>query len=189
MTTTETALPRGLDIDTVRAEAARTYELDRAHVFHSWSAQAQITPMTIVAAEGAYVWDGEGNRLLDFSGQLVFTKGTRSFTLSAMQAEWELKPQDEEGAAWAGSHKKVPGTYFLLTDVSSTSKVKVDKKKKTRTTTTTMSAYVNLAVDPLYADEMNKALRTSVFNAGMLLGYVETVVKTTAACKNTACTK
>ncbi len=73
MTTTETALPRGLDIDTVRAEAARTYELDRAHVFHSWSAQAQITPMTIVAAEGAYVWDGEGNRLLDFSGQLVFT--------------------------------------------------------------------------------------------------------------------
>ena len=29
--------------------------------------------MTIVAAEGSYVWDGDGNRLLDFSGQLVFT--------------------------------------------------------------------------------------------------------------------
>lgn len=73
MTTTETALPNGQDIDTAIAEGRRAYELDRRHVFHSWSAQAQITPMTIIAAEGAYVWDGEGTRLLDFSGQLVFT--------------------------------------------------------------------------------------------------------------------
>ena len=73
MTTTETALPNGLDLEAARAEAARAFELDRAHVFHSWSAQAQITPMTIVASEGSYVWDGAGNRLLDFSGQLVYT--------------------------------------------------------------------------------------------------------------------
>jgi taurine---2-oxoglutarate transaminase len=73
MTTTETALPNGLDIDAARAEAARAYELDRAHVFHSWSAQAQIKPMTIVASQGSYVWDGDGTRLLDFSGQLVYT--------------------------------------------------------------------------------------------------------------------
>jgi len=73
MTTTETVLPNGLDLAAARAEAARAYELDRAHVFHSWSAQAQIKPMTIVAAEGSYVWDGDGTRLLDFSGQLVFT--------------------------------------------------------------------------------------------------------------------
>ncbi len=73
MTTTETALPNGQDIDTAIAEGRRAYELDRRHVFHSWSAQAQITPMTIIAAEGAYVWDGDGTRLLDFSGQLVFT--------------------------------------------------------------------------------------------------------------------
>jgi len=73
MTTTETALPNGLDLAAARAEAARAYELDRAHVFHSWSAQAQINPMTIVASEGSYVWDGSGNRLLDFSGQLVYT--------------------------------------------------------------------------------------------------------------------
>ncbi len=55
------------------ARSARTYELDRAHVFHSWSAQRQITPMVISAAEGCYVWDGEGRRLLDFSSQLVNT--------------------------------------------------------------------------------------------------------------------
>jgi taurine---2-oxoglutarate transaminase len=53
--------------------AARTFELDRAHVFHSWSAQAGRTPMVITRAEGSYVWDGAGNRLLDFSSQLVNT--------------------------------------------------------------------------------------------------------------------
>ncbi|MFE0879777.1 aspartate aminotransferase family protein [Streptomyces smyrnaeus] len=52
---------------------ARTYELDRRHVFHSWSAQAELDPMVITRAEGCYVWDGEGNRLLDFSSQLVNT--------------------------------------------------------------------------------------------------------------------
>jgi taurine--2-oxoglutarate transaminase len=51
----------------------RAYELDRRHVFHSWSAQAQITPMVVTRAEGSYVWDGQDNRLLDFSSQLVFT--------------------------------------------------------------------------------------------------------------------
>ncbi|EHB47806.1 Acetylornithine transaminase [Mycolicibacterium rhodesiae JS60] len=74
MTTTAShLLPNGLDLEGARAEAARAYELDRAHVFHSWSAQAQIKPMTIVASEGSYVWDGDGNKLLDFSSQLVFT--------------------------------------------------------------------------------------------------------------------
>ena len=53
--------------------AARTYELDRRHVFHSWSAQGSLDPMVITKAEGTAVWDGEGNRLLDFTSQLVFT--------------------------------------------------------------------------------------------------------------------
>jgi taurine--2-oxoglutarate transaminase len=69
----QTALPSGQDLATAKAEGAHAYELDRKHVFHSWSAQAQITPMTIVAADGSYVWDGDGNKLLDFSSQLVFT--------------------------------------------------------------------------------------------------------------------
>lgn len=66
-------LPNGLTLDDARQQAAHTYELDRAHVFHSWSAQADIKPMTVVAAEGPYIWDGDGNRLLDFASQLVFT--------------------------------------------------------------------------------------------------------------------
>ena len=47
--------------------------LDRAHVFHSWSAQGALNPLPIAAAEGSYFWDYEGNRYLDFSSQLVNT--------------------------------------------------------------------------------------------------------------------
>ncbi|GAB3988485.1 aminotransferase class III-fold pyridoxal phosphate-dependent enzyme [Nocardioides marmoraquaticus] len=51
----------------------RAHELDRKHVFHSWSAQAEISPMEITSAEGSTVWDAEGRSYLDFSSQLVFT--------------------------------------------------------------------------------------------------------------------
>lgn len=44
---------------------------DRAHVFHSWSAQGRIDPMPIARALGSHFWDYEGNRYLDFSSQLV----------------------------------------------------------------------------------------------------------------------
>lgn len=73
MTLALDTLPNGLTVDEARRRAARAYELDRAHVFHSWSAQAEISPMTITAAQGSHVWDGDGKRLLDFSSQLVNT--------------------------------------------------------------------------------------------------------------------
>src|SRR5512140_3446315 len=53
--------------------AARTRALDRAHVFHSWSAQAMLDPFVVVGAQGSWVWDGEGRPFLDLSSQLVFT--------------------------------------------------------------------------------------------------------------------
>jgi len=59
-----TSLLPSYDAETVR-------RLDRAHVFHSWSAQALIDPLPIARAEGSYFWDGDGNRYLDFSSQLV----------------------------------------------------------------------------------------------------------------------
>ncbi len=49
------------------------FDADRKYVFHSWSAQGQITPMVVAGASGSYFWDYEGNKYLDFSGQLVFT--------------------------------------------------------------------------------------------------------------------
>lgn len=46
-------------------------ELDREYVFHSWSAQAALSPVVIAGGSGCVVWDHAGNRYLDFSSQLV----------------------------------------------------------------------------------------------------------------------
>ena len=56
--------PDGTSAGTVRAD-------DRAHVFHSWSAQELIDPLPVVRARGSYFWDDEGRRYLDLSSQLV----------------------------------------------------------------------------------------------------------------------
>ena len=53
------------------AEGKRVFDLDRSYVFHSWSVQGALNPMCIARAEGAYFWDYDGNRFLDFSSQLV----------------------------------------------------------------------------------------------------------------------
>src|SRR5215210_2613425 len=57
----------------VELTADRVRELDRKHVFHSWSAQGALNPMVITKAEGSHIWDQDGQRLLDFTSQLVFT--------------------------------------------------------------------------------------------------------------------
>ncbi|HEY0186731.1 MAG TPA: aspartate aminotransferase family protein [Cellulomonas sp.] len=49
------------------------YDLDRAHVFHSWSAQASLSPLVVRGAAGCEVELADGRRLLDFSSQLVNT--------------------------------------------------------------------------------------------------------------------
>jgi taurine--2-oxoglutarate transaminase len=41
------------------------------HVFYSWSAQAELNPVTITGASGSYFWDDQGRKYLDFSSQLV----------------------------------------------------------------------------------------------------------------------
>lgn len=52
---------------------AEVFAQDREYVFHSWSAQAQISPIPVAGAKGSYFWDYEGKKYLDFSCQLVFT--------------------------------------------------------------------------------------------------------------------
>lgn len=54
-------------------EGARVAALDRAHVFHSWSAQGAISPLPVAGASGSWFFDYEGRAYLDFSSQLVYT--------------------------------------------------------------------------------------------------------------------
>src|SRR5690625_385001 len=44
---------------------------DHAHVFHTWSAQAQIQPLAIAGGQGSVFWDYAGHRYLDFASQLI----------------------------------------------------------------------------------------------------------------------
>lgn len=46
-------------------------ELDREHVFHSWSAQAALAPLVVAGGLGSRVWDHSGRTYLDFASQLV----------------------------------------------------------------------------------------------------------------------
>ena len=55
------------------ARGKEVFNLDRAHVFHSWSAQGLISPLPVQTGKGSYFWDFDGNKFLDFSSQLVFT--------------------------------------------------------------------------------------------------------------------
>jgi taurine--2-oxoglutarate transaminase len=55
------------------ARGKEVFDLDRKFVFHSWSAQGQISPLPVAGGKGSYFWDFDGNKYLDFSCQLVFT--------------------------------------------------------------------------------------------------------------------
>ncbi|WP_308466459.1 aspartate aminotransferase family protein [Rathayibacter soli] len=53
------------------ADGQRAHDLDVAHVFHSWSAQAGRNPLVIAGGSGCRAWDFDGKQYLDFSSQLV----------------------------------------------------------------------------------------------------------------------
>src|SRR5688572_10707483 len=51
--------------------STQAYRDDRAHVFHSWSAQRALAPAVVAGGEGSWFWTEDGTRYLDFSSQLV----------------------------------------------------------------------------------------------------------------------
>ncbi|WP_375388014.1 aspartate aminotransferase family protein [uncultured Amnibacterium sp.] len=74
-------------------DEATTLELDR-HVFHSWSAQGALAPIVVAGGSGCEVWDDDGNRLLDFSSQLVNTNigHTHPKVVAAIQQQAAILP-------------------------------------------------------------------------------------------------
>ena len=47
------------------------YDEDRAHVFRSWSAQKRVDPVVVEGGSGAWFWDNQGIKYLDFCSQRV----------------------------------------------------------------------------------------------------------------------
>jgi taurine--2-oxoglutarate transaminase len=58
-------------LDGIPTDVATIKALDKAHVFHSWSAQALIDPLPVASAQGSTFTDYDGKSYLDFSAQLV----------------------------------------------------------------------------------------------------------------------
>lgn len=51
-------------------EAAEVKRLDKQHIMHSWSVNANLEPTVISEAKGVYLIDGNGHRIMDFSSQM-----------------------------------------------------------------------------------------------------------------------
>src|SRR5699024_8945987 len=65
--------PQSIEVPQVDTESsAEVKRKDRANVYHTWSAQAHIDPLPIASAKGSWFWDGDGNRYLDFSSQMIY---------------------------------------------------------------------------------------------------------------------
>ncbi len=56
---------------TINMTGGEIVELNRKHVFFSWSVQKNIKPLVIEGGQGIYFWDADGRRTMDFSSQLI----------------------------------------------------------------------------------------------------------------------
>ena len=56
-----------------RRASQEIIEENLAYTLFSWSAQGALAPIAVVGGEGAWFWDADGNRYLDFSSQQVIS--------------------------------------------------------------------------------------------------------------------
>lgn len=55
----------------MKRTSAEIIQQNRDYTLFSWSIQGDANPMHITKGEGVWFWDGDGNRWLDFSSQLI----------------------------------------------------------------------------------------------------------------------
>ena len=81
------------------ASRSTAYRDDRAHVFHSWSAQELLDPLVVVGGRGAWIdsEDGDGRRwsTVGVSANIV----DASFQALVDAVVWKLIRDGYEGAA------------------------------------------------------------------------------------------
>jgi taurine---2-oxoglutarate transaminase len=66
-------------------------KFDREHLIYSWKAQGNLDPVMIDHADGIYMWDTDGNKIIDFcSGLLCINIGhNNKHVLNAMRAQMD----------------------------------------------------------------------------------------------------
>jgi taurine--2-oxoglutarate transaminase len=57
----------------IKLTSQEIVQMGREYTFFSWSVQGLANPIPVERAEGAYFWDADGKRYLDFSSQLMNT--------------------------------------------------------------------------------------------------------------------
>jgi taurine--2-oxoglutarate transaminase len=57
----------------IKLTSQEIVQMGREYTFFSWSIQGLANPIPVERAEGAYFWDADGKRYLDFSSQLMNT--------------------------------------------------------------------------------------------------------------------
>ena len=55
----------------MNSHSQKVIQENRDYTMFSWSVQATANPMHMKRAEGVWFWDGDDNRWLDFSSQLI----------------------------------------------------------------------------------------------------------------------
>lgn len=60
-----------MESDVKGLSAAEIKHLNKEYTLFSWSAQGGLDPIAAVGGKGAWFWDADGNRYLDFASQLI----------------------------------------------------------------------------------------------------------------------
>ncbi len=55
----------------MNSHSQKVVQENRDYTMFSWSVQATANPMHMTRAQGVWFWDGDDNRWLDFSSQLI----------------------------------------------------------------------------------------------------------------------
>ncbi|WP_122090975.1 aminotransferase family protein [Halalkalicoccus subterraneus] len=79
-------------------------QIDKQHVFGTWSYQSEVSPTQVVSGDGVRFTDADGNEFLDFSGQLMCS----NLGHSADKVADAVTEQVNEGAYFAPGYTTEP---------------------------------------------------------------------------------
>jgi taurine--2-oxoglutarate transaminase len=105
-------MPKKVQKKAFDAETIRKYEAE--YVLTPWTAQKGLSPFVAAKAKGAWVYNSEGRKYLDFTAQFVFTNlghcdervnaaiAQQAAILPSVNSQWATEPKARLGNCWRG---------------------------------------------------------------------------------------